>query len=287
MHYKSPINWFGGKFYMTKDIIKLFPKHKIYVEVFGGAGHLLFKKEPSEIEIYNDIDSGLYLFFKILRDKNKANILKQKLDLTPYSREEFYFCRDTWRKEKDEIEKVRKWYTCVMQSFSSNFSTWSHSKTQSRRGMSQAVSQWLGKIENDLPNAVERLKMVQIENMDYKELLKKYDSEDTLFYLDPPYIPETRKMTYKYAHELETSQHKELVDILLYIKGKVILSGYDHEIYNKLLNNGWKKIFLGEYDKRSEKSIGESRSKGQEFVWINYDNTNIKIDKNLNSSRSR
>lgn len=275
MNYKSPINWFGGKYYMANDIINLFPKHRVYVEVFGGAGHILFKKEPSEIEVYNDIDSGLYLFFKILRDENKANLLKQKLDLTPYSREEFYHCRDTWRDEQDDIEKVRKWYVTAMQSFSTNFSTWSHSKSKSRRGMSQAVSQWLGKIEDNLPKAVERLKVVQIENMDYKDLLKKYDGEDTLFYLDPPYIHKTRKMTYQYAHEMKDEQHEEMIDILLHIKGKAILSGYDNEIYNKLLNNGWKKVFLGEYDKRSEKAINESRSKGQEFVWINYDIQNI------------
>jgi len=275
MNYKSPINWFGGKYYMANDIINLFPKHRVYVEVFGGAGHILFKKEPSAIEVYNDIDSGLYLFFKILRDENKANLLKQKLDLTPYSREEFYHCRDTWRDEQDDIEKVRKWYVTAMQSFSTNFSSWSHSKSTSRRGMSLAVSQWLGKIEDNLPKAVERLKVVQIENMDYKDLLKKYDGEDTLFYLDPPYIHKTRKMTYQYAHEMEDEQHEEMIDILLHIKGKAILSGYDNEIYNKLLNNGWKKVFLGEYDKRSEKAINESRSKGQEFVWINYDIQNI------------
>jgi len=271
MSYKSPINWFGGKYYMANDIIKLFPKHKVYVEVFGGAGHILFKKEPSEIEVYNDIDSGLYLFFKILRDENKANILKQKLDLTPYSREEFYHCRDTWRDEQDDIEKVRKWYVTAMQSFSSNFSTWSHSKSKSSRGMSQAVSQWLGKIEDNLPKAVERLKVVQIENMDYKDLLKKYDGEDTLFYLDPPYIHKTRKMTYQYAHEMTDQQHEEMINILLHIKGKAILSGYDNEIYNKLLDNGWRKMFLGEYDKRGEKAINESRNKGKEFIWINYD----------------
>ena len=275
MNYKSPINWFGGKYYMANDIINLFPKHRVYVEVFGGAGHILFKKEPSAIEVYNDIDSGLYLFFKILRDENKANLLKQKLDLTPYSREEFYHCRDTWRDEQDDIEKVRKWYVTAMQSFSTNFSTWSHSKSKSRRGMSQAVSQWLGKIEDNLPKAVERLKVVQIENMDYKDLLKKYDGEDTLFYLDPPYIHKTRKMTYQYAHEMEDEQHEGMIDILLHIKGKAILSGYDNEIYNKLSNNGWKKVFLGEYEKRSEKASNESRSKGQEFVWINYDIQNI------------
>lgn len=267
---KSPINWFGGKYYMANDIIRLFPKHRVYVEVFGGAGHIFFKKETSDIEIYNDIDNGLTTFFSVLRDEEKANKLQRLLQLTPYSREEFYKCRDTWREETDEIEKVRKWYVALMQSFSSNFSTWSYSKSKSSRGMSQAVSQWLGKIEKNIPDAIERFKIVQIENLDFRDVIKKYDSKDTLFYLDPPYVHNTRKMTYQYQHEMTDKDHNNLVDILLKINGKAILSGYDNEIYNKLSQNGWQKIILGKYDKRSMKAINTSRDKGEEFVWINY-----------------
>lgn len=268
--YKSPVKWYGGKYYQAKDIINLFPEHKSYVEVFGGAGHILFRKQPSEIETFNDIDNCLYLFFKILRDENKLLKLRTALELTPYSREEFNYCVNTWQIEEDEIEKIRKWYVVVMQSFSNDMSTWSYSKTISRRSMSQCVSQWLGKIENDIPNAVERLKKVQIENLDFIECIKKYDSKDTLFYLDPPYIHETRKSKDVYIHEMNTDRHRELVQLLLDIKGKVILSGYDHEVYDNLINNGWDKIVLGDYDKRSQNVKDESRVKGKETVWINY-----------------
>ncbi|RKJ72177.1 DNA adenine methylase, partial [Butyricicoccus sp. 1XD8-22] len=129
---KSPINWFGGKYYMANKIIEIFPQHKIFVEVFGGSGQLTFSKEPSEIEIYNDIDSGLITFFSILRDEEKSNKLIEKIHLTPFSREEFYICRDTWRNESDEIERVRKWYVTVMQSFSTNMSSWKPTKSKSR-----------------------------------------------------------------------------------------------------------------------------------------------------------
>ena len=64
------------------------------------------------------------------------------------------------------------------------------------------------------------------------------------------------------------------VDILLNIKGKAILSGYDHEIYNTLLENGWKKVFLGEYSKSCIKAENSKKNKGQEFVWINFDTNN-------------
>ena len=55
---KSPINWYGGKYYMANDIIELFPEHTMFVEGFGGAGHIIFKKKPSNMEVYNDLHIG-------------------------------------------------------------------------------------------------------------------------------------------------------------------------------------------------------------------------------------
>lgn len=270
---KSPINWFGGKYYMSNKIIEYFPKHKVYVEVFGGAGHVLFKKIPSPIEVYNDINKNLVNFFRVLRDKEKSERLKFLLELTPHSRDEFRFCYENWQEDiDDDVEKVRRWYVALMQCFSKSFgnSGWSYSKSISNRGMSQATSQWLGKIERDLPAAVERLRTVQIDNLSFEEIIPKYDSKETLFYLDPPYIHETRKMNYTYEYEMTNEQHELLVDILLKIKGKAILSGYDNHIYERLVENGWKKILIGEYDKESMKH-DSAKERGKEFIWINYE----------------
>ena len=267
MAYKSPINWYGGKYYMAKDIIEIFPEHKMYVEGFGGAAHVLFRKERSELEVYNDLHNGLYLIFKLLRENNEEFI--RKLSLTPYSRQEFEDSK-SWIYEENEIEKARKFYVRTMQSVASN-GGWCYAKSKSRRGMCQSVSRWLGNIEENLTSAIERLKEVQIENLDILELIKKYDKEDTLFYLDPPYIQDTRKQKKSYDCEMTNEQHKELVDVLINVKGKVVLSGYDHPIYNKLLENGWSKVVLGEYAKRSEKSNEGELSKGKEFVWVNYE----------------
>ena len=154
MSYKSPINWYGGKYYMAKDIIELFPKHHMYVEGFGGACHVLFRKERSNMEVYNDLHSGLYLFFKFIRDNNEEFI--RKLTLTPYSREEFENSKD-WMFEEDDIEKARKFYVRTMQSVASN-GGWCYAKSKSRRGMCQSVSRWLGNIEENLSGAIERLK---------------------------------------------------------------------------------------------------------------------------------
>lgn len=269
---KSPINWYGGKYYMAKDILNLFPEHKVYCEVFGGAGHILFKKKPSPLEIYNDIHEGLYLFFKLLRDEETRLKLIERLQLTPYHRKEFIDCKD-WMFEQDELEKVRKFYIRTMQSVACSGGGWSYSKSSSRRGMSASVSRWLGNVDEVLVDAVERLREIQIENLDFRECIKKYDSEDTLFYLDPPYIHETRTFKNCYDYEMSNEDHKDLVDLLLNVKGKCILSGYDHEIYSRLEMHGWKKIFLGSYAKRSVLSNTGKVETGQEFVWINYDIT--------------
>lgn len=269
---KSPINWYGGKYYMAKNIIELFPVHKTYVEGFGGAGHILFRKTPSDIEIYNDIHQGLYLLFKILRDENKSEKLIRQIQLTPYSREEFIECKKTWRDETDEIEKVRKFYTAIMQSVgATGDGGWSYVKSNSRRGMSQAVSKWLRNVDENMVDVIERLREIQIENLDIIELIKKYDKDTTLFYLDPPYIKETRKTKEVYEHEMTEEQHIKLVDTLLEVKGKVVLSGYDHKIYDRLEQNGWEKVLIGKYAKRSQKSNYGKLEKGTEFVWINYE----------------
>jgi DNA adenine methylase len=267
---KSPINWYGGKYYMANKIINIFPEHKIFVEVFGGAGHIIFKKERSDIEIYNDIHEGLYLLFKLLRDKDKSEELIRQIQLTPYSRKEFMNSKYSWIDEEDELEKVRKFYASTMQAVGAN-GGWCYAKSKSRRGMSQAVSRWLGNVDENLIDVIERLRELQIENLDFEEVIKKYDREDTLFYLDPPYITETRKLKKGYQHEMTDEDHMRLVDVLLNIKGKAILSGYNHEIYNKLLDNGWELIELGSFAKRSMKNSGDKLERGKELVWVNFE----------------
>jgi DNA adenine methylase len=265
---KSPISWYGGKYYMANKIIELFPEHKTFVEVFGGAGHIIFKKQKSQIEIYNDMHEGLYLFFKYLRDNELRDNLIGNIQLTPYSRQEFDESKD-WMNEDNEFEKVRKFYVRTMQAVGGN-GGWSYTKSKSRRGMSQAVSRWLGNVENNLIDVIERLTELQIERLDYKKCIEKYDNTDTFFYMDPPYFPDTRNMNKGYQHEMTISEHEELIDLLKRIEGKVILSGYQNNVYNKLKDHGWMEVELGEFAKRSMKNNDGKLDKGSEIVWINF-----------------
>ena len=273
---KSPLGWVGGKFFLVKELLKLVPQHKVYVEPFGGAAHLLFAKDPamSDLEVYNDIDGGLVNFFRVLRDKEKAKKLIEKVYLTPYSREEFYFCRDTWESCKDEVERAYRWLVVAKMSFAGRFGTrWGYNLKKN-----EAVRKWLGMPEN-LAAAIERLRFVQVENRDFREIFRLYDSKDTFFYCDPPYIPEVRKSKCDYRYEMSVEDHKDLLSIILNAKGKVLLSGYNNSLYKVLEENGWKKkIFTVKC--HCQKKKGGKKDERIECVWMNYD-VNEKRNKSL------
>jgi len=262
----SPLNWYGGKYYLRKKLIELFPYHHLYAEGCGGAAHVLAGKSYSQIEVYNDKHEGLYLFFKILRDPILKDKLIKQLQLTPYSREEFINASD-WETEIDEIEKARKFYIRTMQSVNT-VGGWSASLPgDTANNMAGRVSRWLTNIDINIELMSKRLRKVQIENLDILKFIAKYDAPTTFFYLDPPYVSSTRVTTDNYKFEMTVLDHKCLVDILIQIKGKVMLSGYDNSIYDKLEAHGFSKILISDYKKRSSKE----RLIMKEYVWVNYD----------------
>lgn len=238
---RSPIIWFGGKGIMANTLLDLLPDHEIYVEVFGGGASLMFAKVPKPVEVYNDLDSGLVNFFRVLRDPESFQKLYAKASLTPYSREEWNFYKEWWDEPEDAVEKAYRWYVVARMSFSGRFGTsWQHVVTYSQKGMSCAVMKWLASIEA-LPQIHQRLMRVQIEHQDFRTILDRYDTSNTLFYLDPPYMKETRRAG-EYDHEITASDHEDLVRILLEIKGKACLSGYAHPVYLPLENAGWRRL---------------------------------------------
>ena len=109
--------------------------------------------------------------------------------------------------------------------------------------------------------AAERLKGVQIENLPADEIIKRYDTSDVFIYADPPYLHGTRK-NYLYKYEMTDAEHLQLLELLMKHPGKVLLSGYDNEMYNELLV-GWKKI--------SKDTRAECGLKRTEILWMNYD----------------
>ena len=279
---RSPIWWFGGKGNLVSKLLKYVPEHTYYCEVFGGGASLLFAKQPARFEVYNDIDSSLVMFFRVLRDPKRFKKFYKKVCLTPYSREEYYCCRDTWQNCEDEIERAYRWFITAKMSFSGNFGgSWSYSIKAIRRNMPASVSAYLSIMEL-LPEIHQRIMTVQIENLDWKDCMEKYNDweGDGFMYLDPPYYPDTRRRG-KYKYEFTKEDHEELMDWLLTkSKTKVMLSGYDNSLYQKLEQYEWRKICwnvgchaVGKTRATGLLGDGVTTEKSQrriECIWINY-----------------
>lgn len=244
---KPPFSWYGGKAFLAPLLVKLIPTHKCYVEVFGGAASvLLAKSKISEVEVYNDIDSGLVNFFRQLREYPKK--LKKLLRRTPYSRQECVDCRDVVLTSKHldvtPLEWARCWYVAASQSYGSvlgKASGWSYTKTKSH------AKQWrkaIGRIDD----IAFRLQGVLVDNLSFDEVIERYDAPGTFFYFDPPYIATTRvkqNSRNSYRFEMKERQHRVLVDMMLDMEGQGMLSGYEHPIYKRLeTQGGWSRIEL-------------------------------------------
>lgn len=275
---KSPIAYFGGKAQLAPQFIELFPEHKRYVEVFGGGGSVLFAKPRSEIEVYNDLDNALFEFFSVIADVRKFARFRRAVEALPCSRNMHVHCVRTWAKEKNEINRVAKWYLAMRQGFSGRLTeSWSYSVTHGRGGISQAVSRWLGAVDR-LPEAHARLQTVQLDGRDFRQVLKAYDLKDTFFYLDPPYVPDTRKGG-KYRFELSDEDHRDLVRSLLQLDGYAMLSGYQTDIYKPLEKAGWERREFpvlchaaGRTRESGLKGKGTltKKQKRVEVIWTNY-----------------
>lgn len=226
---RTPVIWFGGKQYLLDDILPLIPEHHCYVEPFGGSACVLLAKPPSKVEIYNDLDSAVVNFFRMLDPDNPDfDRFMTLCRANPMARELYDEYKTTWDKQSDMAKQVCQWFFVMRQSFngSAGKGGWNAGGHRNR------AAQIYDTVEN-LPEIANRLRKVQIENNDWEKVVKRYDSEEAFFYCDPPYVHSTRKSG-GYAHEMSDDDHHHLIDIISNVKGKVLLSGYPNSIYDKL-----------------------------------------------------
>lgn len=239
---RSPIRWYGAKGKLAPRIVNLLPAHERYVEVFGGGASVLFAKAPAPVEVYNDVNQDLVRFMRVLADPEQFPQFHRGACLTQYSRKEYEFCRDTWRDCQDPVERARRWYVLARQSHNGHHGEgWASSISSSTCGMADVVNSWIkGLIA--LPAVHQRLRGVVIECDDFRAILDRYDEPGTLFYLDPPYVLSTRRGGPRYKAELSDYDHMQLVERLLQLRARAVVSGYAHGIYEPLERAGWERI---------------------------------------------
>jgi len=229
----SPVAWYGGKSRLSAWIVGLLPRHDTYIETFGGGASVLFRKPPARLEVYNDIDDGLVTFFGVLRDRPAE--LARALALTPYARAEFRHCRHTWQQAKD-VERARRWYVATRMAFACSATDgWGYELDGSQRGGTRAAS-FATAVEN-LERFAERFRRVQVDQLDWRKCLDRYDRRGAVFYLDPPYHPDTRGRDRRnaYRHDLDASEHEQLLQRVADVDASVLISGYPHPLYDQEL----------------------------------------------------
>jgi len=260
------LRYHGGKWLLAPWIISHFPPHKIYTEVFGGAASVLMRKKPAYAEVYNDQWDVVVNVFRVLRNPEQAQELQRQLYLTPFSRTEFEAtCDENLKLIIDPIEKARM---TILRSFAGfgSASTNAKNSTGFRANSNRSGSTPAHDFSNYsrmIPAFVERLKGVIIENRHYEKILHQHDSQHTLHYVDPPYVHSTRNTdrgNAYYAFELTDEDHRSLSEVLKDMKGMVVLSGYESELYNELYED-WRVI------KRKTKADGAVDR--VECLWLN------------------
>lgn len=254
---KQVLKYPGAKSRVAEWICSYIPEdHKVYVEPFAGSLAVLFNKPRCHIETINDLHGEVVNFFKVVRDNPEK--LKHLLKYTPYSREEY---DKSYQESTDEIERARLFCIRCWQGFGCANMYHNGFKSGQQTTSPNPAKAW-AEMPNIINQAAERLRGVQIENLPALEIIKRYDTSDVFMYLDPPYLFGTRKK-YLYKYEMSDTEHEELLKTIISHQGRILISGYENEMYNDYLA-GWVKVCK---DTRAKGGL-----KRTEVLWMNYQN---------------
>ncbi len=239
----APLKWHGGKRYLAPWILAHMIRHVHYVEPFaGGLAVLLAKEFEGVSEVVNDSDGHLMNFWRVLASEKKFADFVRIVQATPFSQEVFLNA-EAMGDTDDSVERAVHFFVRCRQSrqgLCKDFATLSKNRT--RRNMNEQVSSWLTAVEG-LAEVHDRLKRVVMLNDDAVAIIRKEDSPNTLFYLDPPYLHETRVTTQDYSQEMTEHDHARLIAALSGIEGKFLLSGYPSALYDDAAAlNGWYRV---------------------------------------------
>ena len=259
------IRYHGGKFRLASWIVGYFPNHTCYTESFGGAAGVLLQKPKSYAEVYNDLDGDIVNLFRVLQCEVSSERLINLLTLTPYARQEFNLAFDD---AQNPVEQARRTIIRAEMGFGSAGAAKGKTgfRIDTRREYGTAQALWAN-YPARISVVCERLVNVLIENRPAAEILISHDAETTLHYVDPPYIHSTRSIDAAkgrfYQHELTNDQHQDLLQVLIGLKGMVVLSGYPNDLYNDLLT-GWQCVATS-----SRISSFRGTKTRTECLWIN------------------
>ncbi|SHM78621.1 DNA adenine methylase [Phytopseudomonas punonensis] len=258
------IRYHGSKFRLAPWVIEHLPEHTCYVEPFGGAGGVLMQKPRAYAEVYNDLDGDIVNLFRVLQGEQSRGELIKAVTFTPYARAEFEIA---WEPAADPVERARRTIIRAQMGFGSAGATKGKTgfRIDTKREYGTAQALW-AEYPESIAEIGQRLSGVLIENRPAIEVMRAHDARQTLHYVDPPYMHDTRYLGAKhgryYRHEMTDEQHAELLAALLELEGMVVISGYPCELYHSMLA-GW--------DRRETSariSAGRGAATRTECIWL-------------------
>ena len=211
---KPPISRMGGKSKLRKHIIERIPEHICYVEPFFGAGWVYFGKEPSKVEVINDIDKELVNMFRMI--KHHAPEIERMLEYELSGRDIFEEYKHCEVECLTEIQRSVRFLYLISQSFASRGTTYGYA-TNTRPSPQIFYKGVLGDIK-------ERLRNTYVENKGFDDIINRYDRHYSFFFCDPPYFE-----TAGYENDFGHKEHLLLRDTLTKIKGKFMVTINDHK----------------------------------------------------------
>ncbi len=208
----SIIPYFGGKSRLAKTIIKKFPKHSCYVEVFAGGASVFFTKEPSRTEVLNDLDKDLVTLYRVL--KHHPEELYRQFKFSMVSRSEFDRKKQINPNTQTDIQRAARYLYLQKTAFGGFCTKQTYGTSTTGKPRLNLLT-----LQTALELAWQRLANVQVECKDFRDLIPRYDRPHTLFFLDPPYwaIP-------GYKFDFSEQDFHDLKKILEKLKGKFIMT---------------------------------------------------------------
>lgn len=272
---QTAIKWHGGKAYLASKIRALFPPHVHYVEPYAGGLSVLLAGDGEGVsEVVSDLHYGLTLFWRVLQQPELFSKFQRVIEAMPFSESEFdlALAQPGSRKDSDDyrVERAVKFFIRCRQSLAGRMKAFAPlSRSRTRRGMNEQAAAWITAVDG-LPEIHARLRRVVILNRPAIEVIRQQDGPDTLFYLDPPYLHETRTTTKEYGElEMTAEQHGEMLAALSIIKGKFCLSGYESGMYQRCAAlNGWR---CRRFTLPNNAASGKTKRVMTECVWCNFD----------------
>ena len=259
---RPALRWHGGKWKLAPWIISHFPPHRVYVEPFGGAASVLFRKPTAYAEYYNDLDHDVVNFFEVMR--NFSDELIRQVRLTPFARAEF---ERAYKPAENPIDQARKLLIRSFMGFGSdghNRARRTGFRSTSDRSGTTPAHDWAN-LPKSMTAISERLQGVTIECRDAAAVMLQYDRINALHFVDPPYVHSTRAGAVQssrnnYTREMSDADHEQLLTLLRRLKVMVILCGYPNPLYDAALSD-WHRV--------ERIALADGARKRVEVLWLN------------------